>query len=167
MTSIQPYYFTFGVRYRHELHPVFSTTDLPSGYVTVEAPSEDKARDLMRVICGEAWAFCYTDQPSSRFYPKGELQRYTWGIPEMPREPYGHSVTIGEHKVTSWAAHDEGDCRTNEAAVQVEFRDVQVMVYTSVIDGRVIVEATGNGDTEYRVVADDNDPVYLNYKRTR
>lgn len=166
---VHEYYFTFGVKYRDELHPVFSTTALPDHWVTVEAPDEDTARRLMVNICGDRWSTVRFRQPDTRFFPGGELTRYRWGgeqaAPvEVPqRRDYGHSVVIGNHEVTSWAARAEDGHAINDDAVQVTFRGVEVMVYSSVIDGRTVVETTLNGDGQYRIVADGEDPVYVNY----
>lgn len=76
--GIKEYFFTFGVKYRQELHPVFSTTELPDHYVVMEAPDEETARQMMTAVCGDRWAFVYDREPDPRWCPKGELTRFRW-----------------------------------------------------------------------------------------
>lgn len=174
--TIRDYYFVFGTRYAEELHPVFSTTSLPRHYVTVEAPDEETARGIMTAICGTQWSRCLTSIPDG-YFKLGELTRYRWGGAKPDLQPssnpitdpvshadYGHTVTIGNHKVTSWPARVEDAALIHDAAVRIEFRGVQVMVYASTADGRTVVEtALTDEASQYRVVADGTDPVYVNY----
>lgn len=68
------YHFTFGMKYRHEVHPVVGTVN-PDGYVTVMAASEHEARATMFKHYGLAWAFCYVGTPpEARFVPAGQLR---------------------------------------------------------------------------------------------
>lgn len=177
---IRDFYFVFGTRYREDLHPVFSTYDLPEHYVTVEAPTEWQARERMNALCGSRWSRCLTHIPRG-YFKKGELRRIRWDdiiaggavledapaaeqpVYSPPEKSYGHSVTIGQHEVTSWPARVEDDTLINDAAVQVAFRGVEVMVYASTVDGRTVVEVTQNGDGQFRVVTGDGDPVHTNY----
>lgn len=170
---VHPFYFVFGTRYGEELHPVFSTTDLPDHWVTVEAPDEDTARRIMTAISGTQWSRCLDRMPNTDHFPKGELQRYHWGTPSgsQPQartspHTYGDTVEIGHHRVTSWPARIEDGALIHDAAVQIEFRGIQTMVYASVMDGRTVVETElVDAASQYRIVADGIDPVYSNYLR--
>lgn len=85
--TLKEFYFTFGVQYRHVLHPVFPSAQLTDGYITVEAPSENQARGMMWGLCGNRWAFVYPTPPSPVFQPLGELGRISWQGLITPTEP--------------------------------------------------------------------------------
>lgn len=81
--SLLPFYVTFGVQYRYQDHPYWEGAD-PSGWVTIMAPSYDKAMALAHAYFGDRYAFIY---PADKFdttadrkwYPKGELAVLTLG----------------------------------------------------------------------------------------
>lgn len=75
--SSSNYYFTFGLRYREENHPVMRRVN-PDGYVVVVAKSEDEARETMRNNFGIHWAFCYPEEywGDGSAYPLGEVYRF-------------------------------------------------------------------------------------------
>ncbi len=81
--SLIPFYVTFGVQYRYQDHPYWKGAD-PSGWVTIMAPSYDKAMALVHAYFGDRYAFIY---PADKFdttadrkwYPKGELAVLTLG----------------------------------------------------------------------------------------
>ena len=69
---------TFGVRYRHEPHPVLPKAD-PDGYITVVADSEPQARSYLFEHIGRAWAFIYPEPFDearwAQLHPHGEFLR--------------------------------------------------------------------------------------------
>lgn len=64
------FYFTFGQRFRHDLHPQGGH---PDGWFTVAAEDSHKARLKMIDACGAAWAMQYEQEPSRQLFPLGEL----------------------------------------------------------------------------------------------
>lgn len=76
MSALKQFYFTFGQRYRTEPHPL-GTLAHPDGYVCVEAENSEEARKFMHSLCGLAWSGCYYEPPEDRYYPRGEVKRYT------------------------------------------------------------------------------------------
>lgn len=68
------YYLTFGQKYRNEKHPK-ATYAHPDGWVTIIAPSEEKAREIAFNIFGQYWSNLYPESKwDPTFFPKGELK---------------------------------------------------------------------------------------------
>lgn len=74
---------TFGQQYRREPHPLGAISH-PDGWVTVIAPDEKTARQLVLNKADEKWAFLYdmddvegkSDAWWRSFHPLGELARW-------------------------------------------------------------------------------------------
>lgn len=68
--------FTFGQRYRREVHPCLAEAH-PDGWMTVEAEDYDQAREIAVSELGADWAFQYEEpfdeQEWARLYPLGEI----------------------------------------------------------------------------------------------
>lgn len=71
---MKTFYVTFGVQYPREPHPLYDDAH-HDGWVTIEAPSWEGARDVAFALFGPHWAFCYTelDFKHDSFFPLGEL----------------------------------------------------------------------------------------------
>jgi hypothetical protein len=88
MGELTEFRVTFGQRYRREYHPSFIAGRIdfepdPDGWVTVLAPHENDARQLIWDRLHNGWAFLYLmptmDENASAWelYPAGELARWT------------------------------------------------------------------------------------------
>lgn len=64
------FYFTFGVQYAYNPHPVNKKAN-PNGWVEVVATDEFMARKKMCDHYGQYWAFVYEEKPDVRMYPLG------------------------------------------------------------------------------------------------
>lgn len=71
---MKKFYFTFGQKYRRELHPLGIH---PDGWVAIMADTETDAVAHMFRLCGEQWANVYDTEPDMEFYPRGELRCYS------------------------------------------------------------------------------------------
>lgn len=69
------FYFTFGQRYRRHPHPKLGMRAHPDGWVTIEAPDWEAARQRMFSIAGAEWANQYGEPPDRALFPRGELFR--------------------------------------------------------------------------------------------
>lgn len=68
------FYITFGSRYHSEVHPKLGARpELPDGWLTVEAETENEARTIVFDSIGPAWAFLYDKAPSRRLFRAGHL----------------------------------------------------------------------------------------------
>ncbi|HST84635.1 MAG TPA: hypothetical protein VLL08_23055 [Kineosporiaceae bacterium] len=77
MPELQEFKLTFGIRYRHEEHPLFPAAH-PDGYVTVLAPTYEDARDVVINRLGRQWAFLYMPGDlNEKYCPRGEIDRWT------------------------------------------------------------------------------------------
>lgn len=79
MTQIREWYITFGVQYGRregdEHHPLGMFSD---GYAVIEAPTHEMARRLAFAIFEQKWAFLYSERPTQKHAPAGELLRIAW-----------------------------------------------------------------------------------------
>jgi hypothetical protein len=77
---------TFGQQYDRDPHQVFKLAH-PDGWLTVEAPSYGRARDLVCALLGSAWCDLYTPESWAQIehlFPAGELARIRVGdTPEV------------------------------------------------------------------------------------
>lgn len=79
--AVQEFAVTFGLKYHGRVgdtvHPMWPEAD-SCGWVTVVAPDEDAAREIVWRHVGSDWAFIY---PAAEFdrspHPKGELARWS------------------------------------------------------------------------------------------
>lgn len=66
-------FITFGVRYARESHPTLPLAH-PDGYLRVTgAEDQEAARAAVIAAIDRDWAFDYTEPPSARYAPRGEL----------------------------------------------------------------------------------------------
>lgn len=78
MVRNRKFYLTFGVKYRHEVHPHWEGAD-PDGWVLIEALDEPAARALAQQYLGMFWSMLYpdthfTEELNKRmYYPKGTI----------------------------------------------------------------------------------------------
>ncbi|QWY82831.1 hypothetical protein PP641_gp091 [Arthrobacter phage SilentRX] len=88
-TPLQTFYVTFGMMYRHEKHP-FWTGAHPDGWLEVQAPDEDAARELVRRYIGNRYAFIYDKlRFDPKWHPLGALASIKdgaapWYAPHVP-----------------------------------------------------------------------------------
>jgi hypothetical protein len=69
------FYVTFGQQYAREEHPAWPGVH-PDGWVTIEAPDYDAARERAFTLFGRRWAFLYEAADFDRsYFPGGELAR--------------------------------------------------------------------------------------------
>jgi len=68
-------YFTFGVQYASELHPVLGWVAHPDGWAEVIAPTYDQAVRAFWNLTQGAYAFDYPDRPDEGTYPRGCVLR--------------------------------------------------------------------------------------------
>lgn len=85
------FFITFGVQYSRVPHPTFPLAH-PDGWVVIEAPDEEAAREHAYARLGQRWAFIYTaDTFDTSWHPLGELARFA---AEAPSEcDAGHDLT--------------------------------------------------------------------------
>lgn len=70
------YYFTFGLKYRDEPHPLYSRAR-PDGWVRILATNEILARRRAFSLFGEHWAFCYPELDfEAHWFPAGEIESF-------------------------------------------------------------------------------------------
>ena len=71
-------YVTFGQRYRHQPHPLFTKAH-PDGWLELRGfPTRDMARTVAFAITGGYHAFDYTEPPALSTYPAGPLATVTY-----------------------------------------------------------------------------------------
>lgn len=76
--TLQKFYLTFGVQYRHTPHPYWKGAD-PDGWVLIQAPDYDEARALAVSHFGIHWSMLYeslrfNEEENQRlYYPKGAV----------------------------------------------------------------------------------------------
>lgn len=87
------YYVTFGQKYAHEDHPRIPTAH-PDGWLTIEAPDEETARDKAFELTDGAFAFMYDKQPDILVYPRGEVCRVSASKPEALELAPGMRVVL-------------------------------------------------------------------------
>lgn len=92
--NLPVFYVTFGARYAREPHPKWALAH-PDGYLVLEAEDEPFAREAAWKLCGQHWAFIYTQEQmfadvrhggltADDLFPRGELARY-----RVSRRPSG------------------------------------------------------------------------------
>jgi hypothetical protein len=78
------FYLTFGVQYPSVPHPKWAGAD-KDGWVTIEATSDEQARELALAHFGNHWSMIYPEKyfpeeyNKRRYYPKGQLALLTAG----------------------------------------------------------------------------------------
>lgn len=75
-------YFTFGVQYARETHPVLGRVAHPNGWAEVIAPTCDQAVTAFSNLTQGAYAFDYPEEPSRSMFPLGRLLRIDLTPPE-------------------------------------------------------------------------------------
>ena len=79
------FYVSFGVQYSYEEHPL--PIAHPNGLVAIEAPSEDRAREMTYLLFAQRWSNLYEEGHVSAFdwamyWPAGVLATYRHDDPE-------------------------------------------------------------------------------------
>lgn len=85
-TPLPTFYLTFGMQYSHEVHPHWAGAH-PSGWLEIQAPDEDAARQLVREYIGNRYAFIYDEARFQRkWHPMGRLATITTTGEVIPAE---------------------------------------------------------------------------------
>lgn len=86
--QISEFAVTFGVQYKHQPHPVFQQSNVADGYVVIEAPDEEQAREISNILFNDEWSMIYDDSDprspkNSEYFPLGEIARYSWEADQL------------------------------------------------------------------------------------
>lgn len=81
--QISEFGVTFGVQYKYQPHPALEHANVADGYVVIEAPDEEKAREISNILFNDEWSMIYSDSDprspkNSEYFPLGEIARYSW-----------------------------------------------------------------------------------------
>lgn len=81
--QISEFGVTFGVQYKYQPHPYLEAPKVADGYVVIEAPDEENARKIARILFEDTWSRIYSEldplnPKDNSFYPLGEIARYSW-----------------------------------------------------------------------------------------
>lgn len=85
-TPNSDFFVTFGQKYRYEPHPQFGKAH-PDGWIRINAPDEDAARNAAFTLLGTGWATMYDSEPQREIYPRGELAAFLVTMTIVPISP--------------------------------------------------------------------------------
>lgn len=90
-SNIRDFAVTFGVQYKNQPHPILDHPNVADGYIVIEAPDEDTARQIATRLFDQTWSMLYDSRhpryPSdSDYFPLGEIARYSWESPTRNEE---------------------------------------------------------------------------------
>jgi len=111
--TLQNFYVTFGVKYRHEKHEHWPDAH-PDGWLLVQAEDEPAAWALVRKYIDNVYAFTYSeDRFERKWHPLGELARITpegatssregIGAPTLLAEPTTRKVRVSWYETTHYS----------------------------------------------------------------